>query len=214
MHLMYEMTLTDSTCSISDLVNAPDPFLSKQLGKLQFCKHMCKCNVLQVSSILLFLLTGWIYLSKLSHLKASMICPSWFSTSTILLIMSNRLGSFNTPVALGSTWIVKSFRKVTKFWEKKRKNPPATHSLLGWSWAVWGCHPTASSSPDPRLRLRLSGGWGWGWDWGWGWGGGSPNSFVFTWPEVEVSNFLNASWKVLFWDFLSSGFLLDTNFKT
>ena len=42
----------------------------------------------------------------------------------------------------------------------------------------------------------------------------SPNSFVFTWPEVEVSNFLNASWKVLFWDFLSSGLLLDTNFTT
>ena len=200
---MYDMTLTDSTCSISDLVNAPDPFLSKQLGKLQFCKHMCKCNVLQVSSILLFLLTGWIYLSKLSHLKASMICPSWFSTSTILLIMSNRLGSFNTPVALGSTWIVKSFRKVTK--GKRKRNPPATHSLLGWSWAVWGCHPTASSSPDPRLRLRLRLRLNWG---------VSPNSFVFTWPEVEVSNFLNASWKVLFWDFFSSGLLLDTNFKT
>ena len=40
-----------------------------------------------------------------------MICPSWLSSSTILLMMSSRFGSFNTPVAFGSTWIVKSFKK-------------------------------------------------------------------------------------------------------
>ena len=40
-----------------------------------------------------------------------MICPSWLSSSTILLMMSSRFGSFNTPVAFGSTWIVKSFTK-------------------------------------------------------------------------------------------------------
>ena len=38
-----------------------------------------------------------------------MICPSWFSSSTILLMMSSKFGSFKTPVAFGSTWIVKSF---------------------------------------------------------------------------------------------------------
>ena len=79
--------LTESTCSISDLVKVPDPFLSKQLRQQ------------------IFIFNG------LAHFKASMICPSWLSSSTILLIMSSRFGSFNTPVAFGSTWIVKSFTK-------------------------------------------------------------------------------------------------------
>ena len=120
------MQLTESTCSISDRVNVPDPFLSKQLRQKTFR------------------LFWW------AHFKASMICPSWFSSSTILLIMSRRFGSFKTPLAFGSTWIVKSSTKD----HQSLMKPPAAHSLLGWSWVAWGCLPKVLSSPAHWSRCQ------------------------------------------------------------
>ena len=91
---------------------------------------------------------------EIAHLKASMICPSWFSSSTILLMMSSKFGSFKTPVAFGSTWIVKSFKKTISDQNLNKLWVPATHSLLDWSWVVWGCLPTVLSSPDPWSRCQ------------------------------------------------------------
>ena len=86
---------------------------------------------------------------RIAYLKASIICPSWISSSAILLMMSSRFGSFKKPVAFGSTWIVKSLKKTISDKSLNKICLPAAHSLLGWSWVAWGCLPTVLSSPDP-----------------------------------------------------------------